>query len=47
VPASAGETSAANDKIVKAVKALSDPHRFAEVKKQLIAKNGYMPRIGW
>jgi hypothetical protein len=47
VPASTAESKAANDKIVKAAKALSDPHRYAEVRKQLIAKKGMMPRVGW
>jgi hypothetical protein len=47
VPASPNEARMANEKIVKAFKALSDPHRFAEVKKNIIAKHGYVPKIGW
>ena len=47
VPASASESKMANDRILKAVKALSDPHRFAEVKKQLVAKHGKVPKVGW
>ena len=48
VPASASESKAANDRIIKAAQALSDPHRFAEVRKQVIARNGGgMPKVGW
>ena len=47
VPASYSESKMANDRIVKAVRSLSDPHRFAEVKKQLIAKHGQVPKVGW
>lgn len=48
IPASASESRAANDKIIKAAQALKDPHRFAEVRKQVIARNGGgMPRVGW
>lgn len=47
VPASASETKMANDKIVKAAKALSDPNYYAKVRKQLMASRGGMPRVGW
>ena len=46
IPASAWETKLANDKIVKAAKSLSDPHRYAEVRKQMQARGG-IPRVGW
>ena len=47
IPSSWNETQKANDNIVKAVKALADPHRVNTVKKQLIARMGSIPRIGW
>lgn len=47
VPASVRESKMDNDRIVKAVKALQDPHRFASVKKNVIERMGHMPRIGW
>ena len=46
VPASYNETKMANDKIVKAAKSLSNPHRYAEVRKQMQARGG-IPRVGW
>ena len=47
VTASAREGRMDNDRIVKAVKALQDPHRFASVKKNVIERMGHMPRVGW
>lgn len=47
VPASVREGKMDNERIIKAVKALQDPHRFASVKKNVIAKFGHMPRVGW
>lgn len=47
VPASVREANQDNDRIVKAVKALQDPHRLASVKSNIIAAYGKVPRVGW
>lgn len=47
VPASVREGKMDNERIIKAVRALQDPHRLASVKKNVIERMGHMPRIGW
>jgi hypothetical protein len=48
IPASAREDKMANDRIVKAMRSLSDPNRLDQVKRNLLARNGgKMPQVGW
>lgn len=45
LPVSYQETQNGNDRIVKAMKALQDPHHLSSVKKQIISKLGGMPKL--
>ena len=47
VPASAQESRNATDNIIKAVRSLADPHRVATVRKNMVARLGSIPRVGW